>query len=120
MKLNVIINTRNGRFPDDLKWQKYYKISLPQLHQQLQHQDWCESTYDNESNNGGASYIKVNIKKIPQNIFSVTLNKNFTLKFNVYSNGKLMIWERGCGKHLPEWFDEFFTKIVFFTLKEIN
>ena len=117
MKINKVINVKNGkfpekngRFPEYLKWSNYYKIHLEDLHKNLKQYYWCKPTYDPEIQ---SRYVNVKILNTPPEYFTTFIREPFILKFNIFSNGKLMIWEKNCGRQLPEWFDEFFTRYVF-------
>jgi len=115
MNLRTTINMRHGSFLSQIHWKKYAEIDLQKLFQRLQEHDWCVPLFDVESR--ARSYVNIQVISNPQS-FNTGLGQDFLLKFNVFANGKIVLWERNCGKNLPKWLDKFFLYIILFCLRE--
>jgi len=74
---------------------KLTKVSLPRLAKRIDALKTFETKYDVEANSGGASYVCVK-------------SDDLGLSFNVYRNGKVVIWHSLSPKALSYFLDFFY------------
>jgi len=109
----------SGGFQEAVYWRRFCVVDLSKLHAMINVLGWAESKFDNEANNGGASYAQITIKKMPQSFCDNFVWKPTSeLNFKIFRNGKIVGWQADCNRFLADFFNNFFIKIVFWCLVE--